>query len=133
MLKEHKNQRTKPCGPYKLNLTNKADGTNRRKSSQESVMTPRTVMSASPTNLPKVPASVARKPEFHVPLDGRFLGERVAGERRVLRGVHVVVAGTPQPPHRNRSHLTTLTSKPRTQQHDCKQKPGMIHTCTSLT
>lgn len=73
--------------PLVSSLTNNADGTNRRKSSQESVMTPSTVISASPTNLPKVPASVARKPEFHVPLVLFFLrerNERVGGRKTVL-------------------------------------------------
>lgn len=57
-----------PPPPPIAPLTNNAEGKKRRKSSHDRVMTPRTVMSASPTNLPNVPASVARKPEFHVPL-----------------------------------------------------------------
>lgn len=44
------------------------DGRNKRTFKDDSVITPIAVMSASPTNLPNVPASVARKPEFHVPL-----------------------------------------------------------------
>ena len=44
------------------------DDKNKSMFKDDSVITPIAVMSASPTNLSKVPASVARNPEFHVPL-----------------------------------------------------------------
>lgn len=51
-----------------INPTSITEGKNSRKSRDDIVITPMVVIRASPTNLPNVPASVARKPEFHVPL-----------------------------------------------------------------
>ena len=62
-----------------INQTSIMDDMNKSMFKDDSVITPIAVMSASPTNLPNVPASVARNPEFHVPLSKYRVHEAITG------------------------------------------------------